>query len=69
MLFAADNVDHNILTLDGKDTFHGMGMVAATTPGKQNSRKIPRKKVSELKLSGMAQVPIVEYREMAQVNC
>ena len=27
----ADNVDHNIATLDGKQTFHGMGIVCATT--------------------------------------
>ncbi|KAK3101064.1 hypothetical protein FSP39_000693 [Pinctada imbricata] len=26
--FIADNVDHNIGTLDGKETFHGMGIVA-----------------------------------------
>ena len=27
----ADNVDHNIVTLDGKGTFHGMGIVASST--------------------------------------
>ena len=32
-LFAGDNVDHNIITLDGKGTFHGMGMIAAITTG------------------------------------
>ena len=32
VLFAAVNVDHNIVTLDGKGTFHGMGMLAAVTP-------------------------------------
>ena len=42
LLFAADNVDHNIVTLDGKRTFHGMGMIAAITPGKQVSRTIQR---------------------------
>ena len=26
----ADNVDHNIITIDGKGTFHGMGVIAAT---------------------------------------
>lgn len=31
--YVADNVDHNIRTLDGNDTFHGMGMIAAITPG------------------------------------
>ena len=30
--FVADNVDHNIRTLDGLDTFHGMGIIAALTP-------------------------------------
>ena len=32
LLFAADNVDHNIVPLDGKGTFHGMGMIAGITP-------------------------------------
>jgi len=31
--FAADNVDHNIRTLDGHDTFHGMEIVAVVTAG------------------------------------
>ena len=35
LLFAGDNVDHNIRTLDGKGTFHGMGMMAALTPGRK----------------------------------
>ena len=25
-----DNVDHNVSTLDGKNTFHGMGIIAAS---------------------------------------
>lgn len=29
----ANNVDHNICTLDGNETFHGMGIVAGITPG------------------------------------
>ena len=28
--FIADNVDHNIVTLDGKVSFHGMGIIAST---------------------------------------
>ena len=28
----ADNVDHNIKTPNGNDTFHGMEMIAAITP-------------------------------------
>lgn len=30
--FIADNVDHNLCTLDGMGTFHGMGIIAAVTP-------------------------------------
>ena len=30
----ADNVDHNVATIDGKQTFHGMGIVGATTGSK-----------------------------------
>ena len=32
--FIADNVDHNTVTINGKDTYHGMGLIyAATSPG------------------------------------
>ena len=30
--YVADNVDHNIGTLDGRNTFHGMGIIASVTP-------------------------------------
>ena len=30
--FVADNTDRNIRTLDGKEIFHGMGIIAALTP-------------------------------------
>lgn len=42
----ADNVDHNIRTIDGHGTFHGMGIIAAVTPGTKESRIIPRLKVT-----------------------
>jgi len=29
--WVADNADHNTLTLNGKDTFHGMGIIVAST--------------------------------------
>ena len=31
MQYAADNVDYNGRTLDGKNTFHGMGIIATVT--------------------------------------
>ena len=30
--WVADNVDHNVATLDGQGTFHGMGIIAVLTP-------------------------------------
>ena len=41
--FLADNVDHNVKTLDGEGTFHGMGIIGASTPGAFEEKHIPRK--------------------------
>ena len=35
--FAGDNVYHNIRTLDGSGTFHGMGIITISTPFPGNS--------------------------------
>ena len=48
LLFAADNVDHNVLTLDGKGSFHGMGMIAAMTPGQKTFQVVPPHITSQL---------------------
>ena len=45
LLFVGDNVDHNILTIDGKGTFHGMGIIAILTPGHNTKLTIHRRKV------------------------
>ena len=50
LLFAADNADHNIATLDGKNTFHGMGMITTITPSKVVSHIVPRQKIVGLKI-------------------
>ena len=62
MFFAADNVDHNIVTLDGKGTFHGMEMMAAVTPGKQRHRVVPKRKASTENVTDRAKVDIMDYR-------
>ena len=54
--YAADNVDHNIHTLDGHDTFNGMGMIAAITPGARSSWPIPRAKVTSLDVALVGRV-------------
>ena len=37
----ADNVDHNVRTIDGHGTFHGMGILSVSTPGSQERKIIP----------------------------
>ena len=44
--YVADNVDHNLRTLDGKGTFHGMGIIATITPAAKFNLSIPRKKIA-----------------------
>lgn len=46
LLFTADNVDHNILTIDENETFHGMGMIAALTPGQKTGQSITRQELN-----------------------
>ena len=47
---SADNVDHNLCTLDGQNTFHGMGMIASISNGKFHTTPIPRKIVTDREL-------------------
>ena len=62
LLFAADNVDHNIITLDGRGTFHGMGMVATVTPGRKVSRTVLRRKTADLEIVEQCRVDVREYQ-------
>lgn len=62
ILFAADNVDHNIRTLDGNNTFHGMGMIAAVTPRIKIQPIVSRYKVNENSIKNIAHVTIQDYR-------
>jgi len=59
--FAADNVDHNIRTLDGLGTFHGMGMIAAITPNQEMSRVVSRKLVTLYEIIKQGRVKISQY--------
>ena len=61
--YVADNVHHNIRTLDGNDTFHGMGMIAAITPGTKKSSPILRAEVTSVDIAMVGRVPIQYYRE------
>ena len=62
--WSADNVDHNCRTLDGKNTFHGMGIVASVTPNlSQQGISIERSKTCQNvnDLSARVSPPITEY--------
>jgi len=39
--YIADNVDHNVRTIDGRNTFHGMGIMATVIPGTASATSIP----------------------------
>ena len=57
--FVADNVDHNINTLDGLNTFHGMGMIRVCTPAASESKVIRRIEVSSEEIIRLAQIKVV----------
>ncbi len=52
-----------LATLDGKETFHGMGMIAAITPGTKKSSLILRTKVTPRDIAAIGRVPIQFHRE------
>ncbi|KZS20551.1 Uncharacterized protein APZ42_012726 [Daphnia magna] len=57
--YVADNADHNLRTIDGKDTFHGMGIIAAITPSlPQKHNCVPRRKVTDEELLNYGQIKI-----------
>ena len=61
--FVADNVDHNLHTLDGRKTYHGMGIIVAVTPGVKNTTSIPRLQSPENNFTA-AQIEIKYYRSV-----
>ena len=62
----ADNVDHNIRTLDGFNTFHGMGIIATATPGNQFSKAVPRVNVTAEDIADVGRISIAFYKP--QIN-
>jgi len=64
--FIADNVDHNIATLDGRGSFHGMGIIAVTTNKehhkiRQANLKRPKSVVKVDDLIKKKGIPILAY--------
>ena len=59
--YVADNVDHDIGTIDGKNTFHGMGMIATVTPATSSNKTIPRVTVSEQDRAAVGRVNMQQF--------
>ena len=59
--YVADNVDHNIQTIDGMNTFHDMGMIDTTTPATANNRHVPWITISAEKISAVGTVNILSF--------
>lgn len=59
--FVADNIDHDTRTIDGKNTFHGMGMISAHTPGIIQNRIVKRTKPSIKDIQSKRSVEIHQY--------
>ena len=59
--WVADNVDHNICTLDGKDTFHGMGIIAVGTKERHHTSVNPVCIKLNAKEVSFQKIPILWY--------
>ena len=61
--FVADNADHNVATLDGHNTFHGMGIIAAVTPGANRRTAVARCSARAVVNGNLGAIPIHFYKE------
>ena len=59
--YSADNVDHDLCTLDGKNTFHGMGIVASVTPKISLHSVVPRITVTTDDIARVGRINIKHY--------
>ena len=60
----AENVDHNACMIDRKSTFHGMGIVVSTTPGRHAQVLTPvpiQKRRPAKEVFKGEEIPIIEY--------
>jgi hypothetical protein len=67
--YVADNVDHDSCAIDGRGTFHGIGILSAITPvpGKV-SRFIPRKEVSAEDIKAVSFLSFHFYNRARQTS-
>ena len=63
-----DNVDHNIRTLDGFNTFHRMGIIATVTPGIKHQTPIQRESATAHDIALKAKIDIHFFRPTQEVT-
>ena len=61
--YIADNLDHNVRTLDGNNPFHGMGMIAAVTPEIKGINQISRLNILPAYIVAIRRVPVQFHRD------
>ena len=61
LLLARDSAHHHILTIDGKGTFHGMGIIEALTHGQKKDHVTPRRNIANFDFSVKSKIPLTEY--------
>ena len=61
MQLVADNVDHDIQTIDVYGTLHGMGIIACITPKIELSLVIPCIKVTAQDFADVGHINIVPF--------
>ena len=68
--WVADNVDHNIATLTGKRTFHGMGIICVEKKQVGSFGKVPRLKnrLPVATFAGSCGIEIVPYQKSSQIR-
>ena len=60
--YVADNVDHNVCTLDGHNTSHGMEIIAAVTPATHPDSPIPRCSTTAAEIANIGKIDIHYYK-------
>ena len=58
----ADNVDHNIRTIDGLNTFHGVVIIAAVTPRVMSTKLVPKIDVSSKDIIDIGRIETHAFR-------
>ena len=66
--YVADNVEHNVATLVGTCTVHGMGIIAAVTPRAHITNKIiPKRNVTAADIIAVGRINIEYFKILPKV--